>query len=71
MADKDGVSEKDIEQIQKQLDLLDRRFDNIDSIVTTVAERIMKQPIALNLTCPRCGHKIEIGLIGTEKPTVR
>lgn len=71
MADKEGLSEKELEQIQKQLELLDRRFDNIDSMVTAVAERVMKQPITINLTCPRCGHKIEIGIIGTEKPTIR
>jgi hypothetical protein len=40
-------------------------------MVTAVAERVMKQPITINLTCPRCGHKIEIGIIGTEKPTIR
>jgi hypothetical protein len=61
-------SAPDIEQIQKRLDMLDRRLDNIDSIVTAVAERVMKQPITFNVTCSKCGQKIEIALIGTEKP---
>ena len=59
----------DIEQIKKRLDMLDRRFDNVDSIVSAVAERVMKQPITLNITCPKCGQKIEIALIGIEKPS--
>ena len=59
----------DIEQIQKRLDMLDRRLDNVDSIVSAVAERVMKQPITFNVTCSKCGQKIEIAIIGTEKPT--
>jgi hypothetical protein len=58
----------DIEQIKKRLEMLDRRFDNVDSIVSVVAERVMKQPITLNITCPKCGHKMEIAIIGTVKP---
>ena len=59
----------DIEQIKRHLDILDQRLDNIDSIVTAVAERVMKQPIALNMTCPPCGKNIEIAIIGSHKPT--
>jgi len=59
----------DIEQIKKQLDMLDQRLDNVDSIVSAVAERIMKQPITFNVTCSKCGQKLEIAIIGTEKPT--
>ena len=62
-------SAPDIEKIQKRLDMLDRRLDNIDSIVTAVAERVMKQPITFNVTCSKCGQKIEIAIIGTEKPS--
>lgn len=60
---------QDIEQIKNRLDMLDRRFDNVDSIVTVVAERIMKQPVTLNITCSKCGQRIEIALIGAEKPS--
>lgn len=59
----------DVERLKKRLDLLDHRLDNIDSIITAVAERVMQQPITLNTTCPRCGRNIEITLIGSEKPT--
>ena len=58
----------EIDQIKKRLDMLDQRLDNIDSMVTAVAERVMMQPITLNVTCSHCGQNIEIAIIGTEKP---
>ena len=61
-------SAPDIAQIKKQLDMLDQRLDNIDSVVTAVVERVMKQPITFNITCSNCGKNIEIALIGIEKP---
>ena len=60
---------QDIERLKNQLDMLDQRLDNIDSIVTAVAERIMKQPITLTVTCAHCGKDIEIAILGTQKPT--
>jgi len=59
----------DIEDIKRRLDMLDQRLDNIDSIITAVAERVMNQPIALNITCPHCGKNIEITIMGRGKPT--
>jgi len=58
----------DIERVKQRLDMLDQRLDNIDSMVTAVAERVMNQPITLNITCPNCGRNIEITVIGSEKP---
>ena len=58
----------DIGQIKKRIDMLDQRLDNIDSVVTAVVERVMKQPITLNVTCSKCGQNIEIAILGTEKP---
>ena len=58
-----------IEQIKMRLDMFDQRLDNIDSVVSAVAERVMKQPITFNVTCSKCGHNIEIAIIGTEKPS--
>jgi len=57
----------DIEHIKRRLDMLDQRLDNIDSVVTAVVERVMNQPVALNMTCPNCGKNIEIAIIGSEK----
>ncbi len=58
----------DIERVKRHLDLLYHRLDNIDSMVTAVAERVMKQPITLNITCTHCGKNIEITILGSEKP---
>ncbi len=60
---------RDIERIKRRLDMLDQRLDNIDSVVTAAVERVVNQPITLNITCPHCGKNIEIAIIGTEKPT--
>lgn len=67
--DKSVEEQAIIERIKEQLDMLDSRLDNVDSIVSAVAERVMRQPITLNMTCPKCGQKIEIALIGMEKLT--
>ena len=58
----------DLEDIKRQLDMMDQRLDNIDSIVTAVVERVMNQPIVLNITCPHCGNNVEISIIGSMKP---
>ncbi len=58
----------DIEKIERRLNMLDQRLDSIDSMVSAVIERVMNQPIAINLTCHHCGKNIEIGLIGSKKP---
>jgi len=59
----------DIENLKRHLNMLDQRLDNIDSIVTAVAERVMNQPVTLNISCPNCGKNVEITLIGKERPT--
>jgi hypothetical protein len=51
------------------MELMDDRMDNIDSVLTAVAERIMKQPISIILTCPHCNKNIEVALVGQQKPT--
>lgn len=59
-----------VEEVKRRLEMLDERLDNIDSIVTAVAERVMNQPIALHLTCPHCGRNVEIAIMGKDRPTV-
>lgn len=54
-----------IEWMKRRLDMLDQRLDSIDSMVTAVAERIMRQPITLNITCPSCSRNIEVAIIGS------
>lgn len=66
-----GVAEEQelaIQHIKERLDMLDQRLDNIDSMVTAVAERVMSQLVTLNITCPHCGRDVEIAMVGSQKP---
>jgi hypothetical protein len=69
LAKAEEIQVNELEKIEQRLDMLDERIDNIDSIVSAVAERVMRQPITFNVTCNKCGNKIEVALIGIEKPT--
>lgn len=66
--EKDSSKDNAILQLEARLDAFDRRLDNIDSMVTAVAERVMSRPMVINVTCPHCGKNVEIALIGTQKP---
>ena len=66
-----GVAEEqalDIQRIKERLDMLDDRLDNIDSMVSAVAERVMSQLITVSITCPHCGKDVEIAVVGNQKP---
>lgn len=62
---KEGVLS--LEKITKRLDNLDQRLDTIDTMVTALAERMMNRPFSVTVTCPNCGHIIEIAMVGNEK----
>jgi tetrahydromethanopterin S-methyltransferase subunit G len=62
------VSAEDIERINQRLDMLDDRLDNIDTMVSAVAERVMSQLVTLIITCPHCGKDVEVAIIGSQKP---
>ena len=64
-------SEPTLESLAQQLAMLDERLDNIDSIVTNVAERVMNQPITISVTCSGCGKTSTYTLLASEKPSVR
>jgi hypothetical protein len=64
-----GSDNVEMARLKQRIELLDDRLDNIDSVLTAVAERIMKQPLSINLTCPHCGKNIEVALVGQQKPT--
>jgi len=54
--------DRDIGQLIKRLDMLDERLDNMDSIVTSLVERVMARPLVIEVTCPHCGQTIEINV---------
>jgi hypothetical protein len=55
------------EQLKKRLEMLDKRLDNIDSVVTALVERVMRQPVTIELTCPKCGNVVQIMLTSNIK----
>jgi tetrahydromethanopterin S-methyltransferase subunit G len=54
--------DQDIEQLIKRLDMLDERLDNMDSIVTSLIERVMGRPLVIEVPCPNCGQIIQINV---------
>ncbi|MDD5509722.1 MAG: hypothetical protein PHI12_02755 [Dehalococcoidales bacterium] len=58
----------DAKDIERQLDMIDQRLDNIDSVVSAVVERVMNQPLIINVTCPHCGKTVDIAVMGSMKP---
>ena len=54
--------DRDIGQLIKRLDMLDERLDNVDSIVTSLIERVMGRPLVIEVTCPNCGQTVQINV---------
>lgn len=54
--------DRDIGQLIKRLEMLDDRLDNMDSIVTSLVERVMARPLVIEVTCPNCGQTIQINV---------
>ncbi len=51
-----------IEQVSRRLDMLDGRLDNMDSVITSLVERVMERPLTIEVTCPKCGQTIQINI---------
>jgi len=64
----EGAAE--VSRLKQRFDLLDQRLDNIDSMVTAVAERVTSRPVVLHMVCPKCGGQIQVDLMGNQKPTI-
>ena len=56
-----------MDQLEKRLEMLDQRLDNIDSVVTALVERVMKQPVSIDVACPKCGSVVQIMLTSSTK----
>jgi len=61
----------DQEQLKKRLEMLDKRLDNIDSVVTALVERVMRQPVTIEVTCPKCGSVVQIMLTSNIKSSAK
>jgi len=59
---KQAKQDRDMGQLIKRLDMLDERLDNMDSIVTSLVERVMARPLVIEVTCPNCGQTIQINV---------
>ena len=59
--------DKEKDKIENQVEMLDQRLDNIDSVVTNLVERVMHQPLSLDCVCPKCGSTIRVMLTGSVK----
>lgn len=51
-----------LEQLTRRVKMLDDRLDNLDSIVTSLVQRVMEKPLTIEMYCPKCGSQIEIGV---------
>ena len=56
--------DRDIGQLINRLDMLDERLDNLDSIVTSLIERVMGRPLVMEVTCPHCGQTVQVNVTG-------
>jgi len=63
------ISVADLEHTKKRMEMLDKRLDNIDSVVTALVERVMRQPVTIEVTCPKCGSVVQIMLTSNTKTT--
>ena len=54
--------DRDMELLVKRLDMLDERLDNMDSIVTSLVERVMGRPLVMEINCPNCGQTVQVNV---------
>ena len=67
----DFVAEVNLEsaigQINRRLEMLDARLDNMDSVITSLVERVMEKPLSLEIACPKCGQAIQVNITSSVK----
>ena len=59
---KETARDPDPKQISNRLNLLDDRLDNMDSVVTSLVERVMGRPLIVEISCPKCGEVLQINV---------
>ncbi len=55
-------NDRDMGLLVKRLDMLDERLDNMDSIVTSLVERVMGRPLVMEINCPNCGQTVQVNV---------
>jgi hypothetical protein len=55
-------------QMEKRLEMMYKRIDQLDTMVSTLIERVMRQPvITIEVTCPKCGSNVHVSLTGNAR----
>ena len=55
-------------QMEKRLEMMYKRIDQLDTMVTTLIERVMRQPvITIEVTCPKCSSNVHVSLAGNAR----
>ncbi len=52
----------DVEQMVRRLNMLDERLDNMDTVITSLVERVMGRPLTIEIPCPKCGQVIQVNV---------
>jgi hypothetical protein len=42
--------------------MLDERLDNMDTVITSLVERVMGRPLVIEIPCPKCGQIIQVNV---------
>ena len=66
-SDSVGHGRAELEQLNRRVKMLDDRLDNLDSIVTTLVQRVMEKPLTIEVTCPKCSQQIEINITSSTR----
>jgi len=55
-------------QMEKRLEMMYKRIDQLDTMVSTLIERVMRQPvITIEVTCPKCGSNVHVSMSGNAR----
>jgi hypothetical protein len=64
-------AEKNMDRLahmEKRLEMMYKRIDQLDTMVSTLIERVMRQPvITLEVKCPKCGSHVHVAITGNAK----
>jgi rubrerythrin len=64
-------AEKQLDKLahmEKRLEMMYKRIDQLDSTVSALIERVMRQPvITIEVTCPKCGSNVHVSMTGNAR----